>query len=114
MLARSRFDGPWMLLSERPEIGQRRWVRRDPDNPCRWHVKTESWAPSLVAEANAEMRKASAGQRFGDGKIVARIPLADLYGPKLGEAFKDGDQAYIRKHLNDPDNRHLRTFEGNI
>lgn len=113
-LAPSRFDGPWMLLSDHPEIGQRRWVRRDPDNPCKWHVKTESWAPSLIAEANAEMLKASEGQRWGNGKVAARIPLSVLYGPELGPAFKDGDQQYIRKYLNSPDNRHLRTFEGTI
>jgi hypothetical protein len=113
-LAPSRFDGPWMLLSEQPEIGQRRWIRPDADDPNKWHVKTESWAPSLIAETNAEMLKASQGQRFGDGKVVARIPLADLYGPKLGPAFKAGDQPYIRKFLNDPDNRHMRTFEGAI
>jgi hypothetical protein len=69
MLAPSRFDGHWMLLSEAPEIGQRRWIMRDPENPYKYHVKTTSWAPSLIAEANAEMLKASAGQRFGDGKV---------------------------------------------
>lgn len=114
MLAPSRFDGHWMLLSEAPEIGQRRWIMRDPENPYKYYVKTTSWAPSLIAEANAEMLNASAGQRFGDGKVVARIPLADLYGPKLGPAFKAGDQPYIRKFLNDPENRHMRTFEGTI
>jgi len=108
------FDGDWRLLSDDPEIGQRRWIMRNPENPNQWIVKTETWVPSLVAEANEVMRNETAGQRFGKHRMVARIPLSDLYGQKFGEAWKADDMPYILKKLDDPDNRHLRTFEGRL
>jgi hypothetical protein len=108
------FDGPWRLLSEDLVIGQRRWIMRDPGNPNRWIVKTQSWAPSLIAEGNERDRNEAAGQRFGDGRIVARIPLSILYGKELGEAFKVGDEPYIRKFLDDPNNAWMRTFGGRL
>jgi hypothetical protein len=108
------FDGPWRLLSEDLAIGQRRWIMRNPDNPNQWIVRTETWVPSLVAEDNERDRNETAGQRFGNGKVVARIPLSILYGKELGEAFKAGDEPFIRKFLNDPDNSWMRTFRGRL
>jgi hypothetical protein len=113
MLAPSRYDGHWMLLSEDKSIGQRRWIRRDDDNPNKWHVKTESWAPSLIAESNEEVRNANAGQRFGSGRTVARIPMSVLYGPLL-EPFRAKDEPYMRKFLNASENKWMRTFDGKL
>jgi hypothetical protein len=59
-------------------------------------------------------RSGQSGQRFGDGRIVARIPLSILYGKELGEAFKVGDEPYIRKFLDDPNNAWMRTFGGRL
>lgn len=108
------YDGAWRLWSDDPEIGQRRWIMRNPDNAEQWVVRTETWVPSLVAEANAEEAKANDGKRFGDGKIVARIPLADLFRGAVGEAFKAGDQRYLKKWLNNSDQHWLRTFRGHL
>jgi hypothetical protein len=109
-----QFKDGWRLLSDDPEIGQRRWIMRNPEDPNQWIVKTETWVPSMVAEANEKERNATAGQRFGNFRKVASIPLADLYGKKFGEAFKADDMKYILRKLDDPDNRHLRTFEGRL
>jgi hypothetical protein len=114
VFAPSRFDGRWMLLSEDPEIGQRRWIMADPDVPNKWHVRTETWATSLIAEDNERERNASAGQRFGNRRKVASIPMNVLYGKELLEAHRADDQPYIRKFLNKPENRWMRTFEGTI
>lgn len=63
-------------------------------------------------EANQALRNDNTG-RWGDGQIVASIPLA-LYYRDIVPAKQNGDEAWIRKYLNDRDNRKLRTREGTI
>lgn len=105
------YSGEWQLLRDDPETGTRRWIMAiDEHNLV---VKTESYLPSLLAEANAEDLKASEGKRFGDGQVVARIPMNILYGPLL-EPVRQDDKRYLRKFLNDPDNRWMRTFRGKL
>jgi hypothetical protein len=111
-MAAAIFDGPWRLLSDNGHT--RKWVRQDPDDPNKWIVKTQTYVTAAVAEENAELYKESDGKRFGDGRVVARIPLHQLYTGSLGEAFKAGDTPWLKRFLNDPSNRHLRTFRGNL
>ena len=66
-----------------------------------------------IVEDNKEALNNSAGKRFGDGRVVASIPL-DIYYNKLVPAKKNGDDAYIKRFLNDSDNRAFRRFGGNI
>ena len=66
-----------------------------------------------ILDNNAEERAASAGSRFGDMTKVASIPL-NLYFEKFVPAKKAGDDAYVRKLLNDSDFAHLRTKEGRL
>lgn len=89
-------------------------IQRNPDNPNQWVVWRQTLVPSLVAEANAEAMKENDGKRWGDGQIAARIPMHILFGKKLGPAFKAGDDAYIKRFLNDPDNAWMRTFKGRV
>jgi hypothetical protein len=51
-------------------------------------------------------------ERWGDGQRVARIPNV-IYDQFLREG-KLQDQAYLRRWLNDPDNRVFRTRPGVI
>lgn len=105
------YDGEWQLLSDDRETGTRRWIKAlDEHNLV---VKTESWVPSLLAEANAETMKENEGKRFGDGQVVARIPMNVLYGPLL-EPVQQDDRRYLRRFLNDPENRWMRTFPGRL
>ena len=64
-------------------------------------------------EANRERLNDSAGQRWGDGKVVARIPLPVFYDTIL-PAQKAGDEKWIKKFLNNSDNRKFRTFGGDL
>src|SRR4029077_8288351 len=107
---RSIVDGSgWFLWSEHPDIGERKWIKRDAENPRKWHVRTESWLPSLVVEANERDRNKTAGRRFGDGlSHVGRIPMRDLYN-ELGEPFRTDDQGYLRAYLNR--HPHLKTTD---
>lgn len=50
--------------------------------------------------------------RWGDGKIVASIPMT-VYAELIANG-RDKDQAFMRRWLNDPDNRKYRTFLGKV
>lgn len=50
--------------------------------------------------------------RWGDGKIVASIPA--IVHAELLASGKYRDQAYMRRWLNDPDNKKYRIFQGKV
>lgn len=50
--------------------------------------------------------------RWGDGKIVATIPLSIYL--KLYSEGKTKDSAYMKRWLNDPENRMYRRFLGKV
>lgn len=54
--------------------------------------------------------------KFGDGKIVASIPLNVLFDPKtqLAEKIREGDRDHMKWWLNQADNRLWRSFRGKI
>jgi hypothetical protein len=68
---------------------------------------------SPIFEDNQRELNDSAGKRWGDGKIAARIPLG-FYFDKLAPAKRAGDERYIKKILNDSDYRKFRTFGGDM
>lgn len=72
-------------------------------------------APQLF-EQNAKLRNETSGKRWGDGQIVASIPLPELFSDNtyVGRAFKQGDMQSVKKFLNDPDNIRYRLKEGNL
>jgi len=82
------------------------------DNGDSWILKTETPIDSLIADNKAELN-ASDGARWGDGKVVARLPL-NLFFDKLAEPIKQRDKKYIKRFLNDGDNAAFRTFKGNV
>lgn len=69
--------------------------------------------PTPILEDNQRDRADSAGKRWGDGAVVARIPLG-LYFEKLGPAKQAGDDRYIKRILNDGDYSKWRTKDGRI
>jgi hypothetical protein len=73
--------------------------------------KTEYVIDELLA-ANAEAR-AESKTAWGDGKIVASIPMNILMRDLL-PAIKNGDDKHLAKFLNDIDNRAFRTREGRL
>jgi|GEM_PF-3583126 len=68
---------------------------------------------SSIIEDNQRARADSAGRRWGDGAVVASIPLG-LYFDKLAPAKRAGDDAYVKRVLNDRDYYKLRTRDGKI
>jgi hypothetical protein len=66
-----------------------------------------------ILDDNHEALNNSAGQRWGDGKIVASIPLPE-YFEKFVPARQAGDEKYIKKLLNDSDFSKFRRFGGKV
>lgn len=113
-LPRGHTDGPWVVLSD--DGNTRKWLRQDPDVPNQWIVRTQTYVTSAVAEDNARLRNETHGKRFGEMPLVARIPMHELYNKNtaLGQAWKAGDEDWMRKYLNASENLRHRTREGRI
>ncbi len=63
---------------------------------------------------NQQQYNESDGQRWGDGQVVARIPMNKLYQSEMIRHVKQGDREYMKWWLNHPDNIGFRTFKGTI
>lgn len=105
-----RNPGAWVLVEDTPDY--RRYELDMPDGQT--ILRTEHKNTEALLSQNLEIAKDNAGKRWGDGQIVARIPMNLYYSMGLAEASRQRDTAYIKKILEDPSNRALRTFEGKI
>jgi hypothetical protein len=86
------------------------WIDREKGVGFR---KTENLVEADLIASNQQSLNDSQGQRFGDGKIVSRIPLNVFYrdfAPRL----KEGDEDYVKWWLNHDNNRPYRTFRGRV
>ncbi len=79
-------------------------------------IRHEYVASQALWNANQTIRNETDGQRWGDGQIVASIPMNELYSPNtyLGQAFQDGDTDSMKKFLDDSDNIKYRTKTGRL
>lgn len=104
-------NSDWYLLSDEPELGVRRWgLDLDDEKTI---VRTEYYEADSFMEANAAQLKASAGARFGDGQVVASIPM-HIWARQIAPRQRDGNTASLKRWLNDPDNICFRTFRGKV
>lgn len=103
------FNGKGNLLVNEPDRAV--WVYEE--EPGKTYMCTQTVHDEVI-ERNKQLYNDSAGKRWGDGKIAASIPLAHYFHSGLAEARKQEDEKWIKRWLNDPDNRAFRTFEGNI
>lgn len=102
-------DGQWELLSHDEKLGRTVWTFFDGRQR---HFRTDYRVDNVLKDNHAA-RQDMAGQRWGEGKRVASIPL-NLYYDKLAEAQAQGDHKFVAKWLNDGDNAAFRTFEGRV
>jgi hypothetical protein len=103
------YDGEWQLIKETPF--ERVWLQAI--DATHYVCKRETLAHSAIAESNAATLKATEGQKFGEGRLVARVPL-DIWHKHLAEATAQGDHKFKAKWLNSSENAHWRTFKGNL
>lgn len=101
----------WDLISDDPYLGVRRWSKDLDDKTT--IIGTEYYAVEHFFEENALHLRESDGHRFGEGKRVASIPM-HIWSRVIAPAQREGDMAWIKKWLNDFDNRPFRTFKGRV
>lgn len=104
----------WEVFEVTPDYRRARiWL--DPER-TQCIVRTEHLASDDLIAANQQSLNDSQGQRFGDGKVVGRIPLNVLYAPQnqLIEKLKQGDKDHARWVLNSEAFRPWRCFRGKI
>lgn len=75
--------------------------------------KTENLAEQALLEDNRRLLDESQGKRFGDGRVVARVPLNVFYRD-FASRMKDGDGDFMKWWLNNSQNRPYRTFRGRV
>lgn len=75
--------------------------------------KTENLVEEELLARNRESLNDSHGKRFGDGKVIASIPLNVFYRDFAGR-LKEGDDDFAKWWLNHDHNRPYRTFRGRV
>ncbi len=104
--------GDWTLFSSYPAASTYTFVADVGDALIQYKVQLDT---EPLFDANREDETDSLGKRFGDGRVVARVPEHLLWaneGGNLGEAFAEGDRKHVKKILNDSDFRKFRSFRG--
>jgi YD repeat-containing protein len=106
-------DGDWELMEWDPVTGRTVWLTRDERG--RPVIRTDTPVQSTLDE-NATVRNATPDGWKGDWHRVASVPMQLLYDDNLGlnKAIQQGDDKYLSRFLNDPDNRAWRTKEGRV
>lgn len=72
---------------------------------------TEAIDDKILVDANNMIRNEREGERFGDMSHVASVPM-NVAEDILFPALKNHDDDFVKKWLNDPDNRGFRTKAG--
>lgn len=75
--------------------------------------KTENLAEPALLDQNKQLFDDSQTKRFGDGKVVARVPLNVFYRD-VASRLKDGDEDFMKWFCNHEQNRPYRTFRGRV
>lgn len=79
----------------------------------KYYVRTERNVDGQI-KVNTECRSAAGNNWKGDMHLVASIPAHLFYETDLRDATAEHDEKYMRRWLNDSDNRAWRTKEGQI
>lgn len=104
-------SGDWRLVEFEPDTGLRRY-ELDLGNGTTI-VRTEYYKTEELIEQNKQSLNDSTNKRWGDGKVVASIPLNTFFR-ELAPALNNHDPNYVKKWLNDSDNGAFRTFGGRV
>jgi hypothetical protein len=83
------------------------------DNGDEVYRTTYYAADDPLYDLNETAYNASLGQRWKDGQVAARIPMA-IWAREIAPRQRDGNTASLKRWLNDPDHQAFRTFAGAI
>jgi hypothetical protein len=107
-------DDAWELVEVSEDyVTHRAVLERYADGTVAYVHRRAPRGVDALLEANRQSLSDSDGQRFGDGKVVGRIPMNILYRD-VAPRLKQGDADYLKWFLNNPENRAFRTFRGKI
>lgn len=110
----SNTRGEWEVFEVTPDYRRARiWL--DPER-TQCIVRTEHLASDDLIAANQQSLHESQGKRFGDGRVVASIPMNVLYDPKnqIAAKLKEGDKDHLKWFLNSEQARPWRSFRGRV
>lgn len=97
------------IFDVNPELGiKRTWHYNDEKDEAT--IQTQQDVTAIIEENKNEFNQVDERQRWGEFSRVASIPLSLFY--QLKNEGKLEDQAYMKRWLNDPENRHFRTRPG--
>ena len=99
------------LFSHDPLTGMREYFHYDEVND-RAYLSSEQDVTDIVEENKRTLNEATSLHRWGDGKLVARIPM-QLYADLQRRGITKNKAAF-KRWLNDPDNRFFRVFPGKV
>lgn len=105
-------DDAWSLIETTDTY--RRYMCKIDDK--RTAYKTEHLGEDEIIALNKQEYDDSEGKRFGDGRVVARIPLNVYYNPQyqIVQKMMEGDRDHMRWILNQSWFRPYRNFRGRI
>lgn len=75
--------------------------------------KTENLTEDTLLAANKQMLEDTQSERFGDDRLIARVPLNVFYRD-FAKRLKEGDDDFTKWWLNSESNRPYRTFRGKV
>lgn len=75
-------------------------------------IETRQDVSQIIEENKQEYAQVDERARWGEWTRVASIPLSIYY--KLKAEGKLEDEAYMKRWLNDPDNKYFRTRSGEV
>lgn len=100
-------DGQWELVDFNPETGKQTYVLFEGET-----MRVREVIPvDATLEQAARMRADNAGYRQPDYSLQAMVP-ENIFQKELAPAFEQYDRGYVRKWLNNADNKKFRTRDG--
>jgi hypothetical protein len=100
------------LISHDPMYGLTEYFIAD-ESGDGFTIETVQHTVNDIVDANkADYNMVSKSDRWGDGKLVARIPM-EIYNQWLANGWIR-DEAKLKSLLNDPDNRFMRIWPGTL
>jgi hypothetical protein len=105
-------SGDWRLFSRSPD-GLKEVHALYLDDGQEVYRTTYYAAADPIFEWNEEDFSASIHKRWDDGQVAARVPMA-IWAREIAPRQADGNDASLKRWLNDSDNAAFRTFRGSI
>lgn len=103
-------DGDWALVDHDFATGRSVWHYFDGERD----VYRTDYPVSNIIEQNKAANSIAAAGWEGDWHQIASVPLNVAFNSGLAEAQVSGDEAFVRRFLNNSDNRAWRTKEGTV